>query len=229
MSGFAVCDKSASSPCSCGDWALRSYSSKGRTIPRKGDTPSQQGPWKELDLRAIKERAERQGLRLNTMMLHDVRGVIVGRSGRDPAIDHVRTSIQVAGRIGLPVVEYNSYALRAQEGYYRSPGRPGASYGSYDYGRTAHLPPLPDFGEFAVEQLSERYEQFPRAVVPVAEEFRVVLAVHPNYPPVPIFRGVPQTIRNFAGLKRLVTNGISGVLGRVYARADAAGGGERVG
>ncbi len=198
------------------------YSPEGRVIPRQGDTAPPQGPWKESDLRAIKERVERQGLRLSTMMLHDFRDVILGRPGRDEAIDRVRTSIQVAGRVGLPVVEYNFYALRAQGGYYRSPGRAGASYASYDYSRVENLPPLPDIGEIAAEQLWERYEHFLRAVVPVAEESGVVLAVHPNDPPAPIYRGVPQIIGNLEGLKRLVNtipspaNGITfdtGVMG----------------
>jgi mannonate dehydratase len=179
------------------------YSQEGRVIARAGDPAPQQGPWVETEIREIRERAEKAGLRLGAMMLHDYRAAILGKPERDEAIDNVRQSIRVAGKVGLPVVEYNFYALRAQQGYYRSPGRAGSSYLSYDYERCRNLPPLPDIGEHSAEALWERYEYFLKAVVPVAEEAGVALSVHPNDPPAPEYRGVAQILGNLDGLKRL--------------------------
>ena len=45
---------------------------------------------------------------------------------------------------------------------------------------------------------------FVKAVVPAAEEAGVLLAVHPNDPPVPKFRGVAQILGSIEGLKRLI-------------------------
>jgi mannonate dehydratase len=49
-----------------------------------------------------------------------------------------------------------------------------------------------------------RIEDFLQAVVPVAEAVDVRLAVHPNDPPIPSYRGVAQPLGDLAGLKRLV-------------------------
>lgn len=181
------------------------YSPEGRVIGRRGDPAPQQGPWVEREIRAILERVERAGLKVGTMMLHDFRDLILGRPGADAAIERVLQSIRVAGRVGLRTVEYNFYALRAQQGYYRSPGRAGSSYLSYDYEeRSAHLEPLPDVGEHPAEALWGRYERFLDAVIPAAEEAGVRLAVHPNDPPAPIYRGVAQIISHIQGIERLL-------------------------
>jgi mannonate dehydratase len=50
----------------------------------------------------------------------------------------------------------------------------------------------------------ERIAYFLRAVVPVAEAAAVRLAVHPNDPPVPIYRGVAQPLSDLAGLTQLI-------------------------
>lgn len=62
---------------------------------------------------------------------------------------------------------------------------------------------LPDVGEHPAEALWSRYAYFLKAVMPVAEEAGVVMAVHPNDPPAPIYRGVAQILAGIGGLKRL--------------------------
>ena len=180
------------------------YSEEGRVIQRPNSTASPNGPWKEEEIRAIKDRIEAAGLKLGNMMLHDFRDVILGRPGRDRDIENVQQSIRVAGRVGLPVVEYNFYALRAMGGYYRKPGRGGVEYAAHDFDRAKDLPVLPDIGEHHADALWERYEYFLKAVVPVAVEAGVRLAVHPNDPPPPRFRGCDQIIGSVEGLKRVV-------------------------
>ena len=46
------------------------------------------------------------------------------------------------------------------------------------------------------------YEYFMRAVLPVAEEAGVKLALHPDDPPVPMLGGVARLFRNVEGFKR---------------------------
>jgi mannonate dehydratase len=50
----------------------------------------------------------------------------------------------------------------------------------------------------------ERLRYFLKAVVPVAEEAHVRLALHPNDPPVPVYRGVAQPFATVEHWKRLV-------------------------
>jgi mannonate dehydratase len=177
------------------------YNEEGRVIRRPGDTA--EAPWREDEIRALKTRVESFGLKVGNLMLHDIRDVVLGRPRGDRDIERASESIRVAGKVGIPVVEYNWYALRAMGGYYQEPGRGGARLAAHDYERSRNLPILPDVGEHSATQLWERYERFLKAVVPVAERAGVRLAVHPNDPPVPRYRGTDQILGTIDGLKRV--------------------------
>jgi mannonate dehydratase len=177
------------------------YSPEGRVVKPSSD--SSEPPWKEEQIRRIKERVESFGLRVGNLMLHDFRDAILGRAGADKDIENVQESIRVAGKVGIPIVEYNWYALRAMGGYDKEPGRGGSLLAAHDYDRSRDLPPLPDVGEHTAEQLWARYDRFLKAVVPVAERAGVRLAVHPNDPPPPRYRGTDQILGSVDGLKRV--------------------------
>ena len=180
------------------------YSPEGRVIAQANDTANTSGPWTDAQIRKIKDRVESFGLHIGIMMLHDFREVILGRPGRDAAIERVQESIRVAGRVGIPVVEYNFYGLRAMGGYTTSEGRGGSVYAAHDADRNKDLAIFSDVGEHSDEDLWARYTYFLKAVIPVAEKAGVRMAVHPNDPPVPKFRGVAQILGSIEGLKRLV-------------------------
>ena len=119
-------------------------------------------------------------------------------------IEKIRQSIRAAGRAGLPVIEYNFYAHRIVEGYFEEPGRGGAGMTSFDYSKVKDLPPLPDEGAHNLEEMWANVTYFLKAVVPVAQESGVRLALHPNDPPAPISRGSGQIMGSVEGWKRLV-------------------------
>ncbi len=177
------------------------YSNEGRVVKMEGD--NSEPPWREDQIRGIKERVESFGLKVGNLMLHDFRDAVLGRPGADKDIENVRESIRVAGKVGIPVVEYNWYALRAMGGYYKKPGRGGSLLAAHDYARSRDLPLLPDVGEHTADQLWSRYERFLKAVVPVAERAGVRLAVHPNDPPPPKYRGIEQILGSVDGLRRV--------------------------
>jgi len=161
-------------------------------------------PWQETDLRARMERLKAAGLTLYNLMISGFLNTIYGRPGRDEEIERVSQSIRAAGKAGLPVIEYNFYAHRAMEGYYEETGRAGAGYTAFDYDRMKDLPPLPQEGAHDVEEVWTNVTYFLKAVVPVAEEFGVRLALHPNDPPAPLSRGSGQIMGTVAGWKRLI-------------------------
>ncbi|UCC96682.1 MAG: mannonate dehydratase [Phycisphaerales bacterium] len=161
-------------------------------------------PWQEADLRARIERLKAEGLTLYNLMIGGFRNTIYGRPGRDEEIEKVIQSIRAAGKAGLPVIEYNFYAHRAMEGYYEQPGRAGAGYTAFDYDRMKDLPPLPREGAHSLEQMWANITYFLKAVVPVAQESGVRLALHPNDPPAPLSRGSGQIMGTVAGWKRLI-------------------------
>ena len=107
--------------------------------------------------------------------------------------------------MGLPVIEYNFYAHRLVEGYYAETGRAGAGLTAFDYARVKDLPPLPEEGAHNLEEMWSNIAYFLRAVVPVAEESGVRLALHPNDPPAPLSRGSQQIMARVEGWKRLIS------------------------
>jgi mannonate dehydratase len=161
-------------------------------------------PWQEDELRARIERFKAGGLTLYNLMIAGFNDAIYARPGRDEAIDKVRQSIRAAGKACLPVVEYNWYAHRAMEGYYEETGRAGAGLTSFDYNRMKDLPPLPAEGAHTLDEMWTNITYFLKAVVPVAEESGVKLALHPNDPPAPLSRGSQQIMGTVAGWKRLI-------------------------
>jgi mannonate dehydratase len=161
-------------------------------------------PWTEEVLRERINRFKAGGLTIINMMISGFPNTIYGKPGRDEEIEKVKQSIHAAGKVGLPVIEYNFYAHRIVEGYYEELGRAGAGMTAFDYDRIKDLPPLPNIGAWTLDQMWANITYFLKAVVPEAEKAGVRLAQHPNDPPAPISRGSQQIMATLAGWKKLV-------------------------
>ncbi len=161
-------------------------------------------PWEEAKLREYSDKLKAGGLTLGNIMIGGFNNAVYGRPGRDEEIEKVKQSIVAAGKVGLPVVEYNWYAHRAMEGYYEVPGRSGASYTGFDYSKMKDLPPLEREGAHNLEDMWATITYFLKAVIPVAEKANVRLALHPNDPPAPVSRGSQQIMGTVEGWKRLI-------------------------
>jgi mannonate dehydratase len=161
-------------------------------------------PWEEAEIRTRIEKLKRGGLTLFNMMIGGFPKTLYGQSGRDEEIEKVQASIRAAGRAGLPVIEYNFYAHRIVEGYYEETGRGGAGLTAFDYARVKDLPPLESEGAHSLEEMWRNVTYFLKAVIPVAEQSGVRLALHPNDPPAPVSRGSGQIMGTVEGWKRLV-------------------------
>ncbi len=161
-------------------------------------------PWREDVLRDLIDRLAHFGLTLANIMISGFPSAIYGRPGRDQEIQHVIESIRAAGKVGLPVIEYNFYAHRLTEGYFEEAGRAGAGLTAFDYDRVKDLAPLKEIGAHSLEKMWANITYFLDAVVPVAEQSGVRLALHPNDPPAPLSRGSGQIMSTLAGWKRLV-------------------------
>ena len=82
-------------------------------------------PWLEADLRTLMDKLKTGGLTLGNLMISGFPRTLYGKAGRDEEIEKIQQSIRAAGRVGLPVIEYNFYAHRLVEGYYAETGRAG--------------------------------------------------------------------------------------------------------
>jgi mannonate dehydratase len=164
-------------------------------------------PWTEEGLREIMDRFEAEELTVINMMIGGYDDAIFGREGRDQQIEDVKASLRAAGAVGLPVVEYNWYADRFMKGYHEVIGRGGAGMTGFDYNYQGakDLPLNPERGEAqTAEMLWNNITYFLEAVIPVAEEAGVRMALHPNDPPVPVSKGHAQIMRTFDDWKRLL-------------------------
>jgi mannonate dehydratase len=193
------------------------------------NTPALPGAhrWEYEDLLALRERCEASGLRLEAIEnvhLDFYDKVMLGLPGRDEQLEHYCATIRNMGRAGIPILGYhfmpNSVWRTA-----RSPiGRGGATVTSFDMAavsarqdsmlvartdRSGSDDPFNTQGVIpaAGYQLSEdemwaNYTYFIKAVIPVAEEAGVKLALHPDDPPVESLGGIARLFRNFDGFRR---------------------------
>lgn len=163
-------------------------------------------PYDEDELNRIRAHVQSFDLEATTLGLPLSGNILMGRPGRDADLEKVKTAIRTAGRAGYRVLTYNFTALRASEGYaaQRGAGRGGADLRNFDHARIRDLPPLPDVGIHTTAEMWDRLEYFLKAAVPVAEEADVRLAVHPNDPPVPEYRGVAQPLGDLESWQRLI-------------------------
>ncbi len=176
-------------------------------VPRTDTGPASDAPrqpWNRDELSRIKSRIESKGLNPAMVHLGRMNLVTLGRPGADREVDAAKANIRLIGELGIPVLEYNFTPLRGSEGYSRTTGPSGIGLRDYDEARTRNLPPLPNVGEHTREQMWERLESFLREVIPVAEQSGVRLALHPNDPPVPVYRGAAQPVRSIADQIRLI-------------------------
>lgn len=161
-------------------------------------------PWTEAELREIVDKYKSGGLEVGNMMIGGFPNTLYGRPGRDQEIEQFKDSIRAAGKVGVPVVEYNFYAHRAMEGYYYVEGRGGAGLTGFDISRMKDQTPLPEEGVHSLDEMWANITYFLKAVVPVAEQSNVRLALHPNDPPIHLSRGSGQIMATVEGWKHLI-------------------------
>ena len=162
-------------------------------------------PWTVEQLQPMVDKLKAGGVTLGNLMIDGFNKTIYGQPGRDEEIEKVKASIEAAGKVGLPVVEYNFYAHRAMEGYFEETGRGGAGITGSDFDRMKDLPPLPKEGAHTLDEIWANITYFLKAVIPVAEKANVRMALHPNDPPYPMSRGSQQIMGTLDGWKHLIS------------------------
>ena len=134
--------------------------------------------------------------------------IYLGRNpDRDRNIDDICEMLRNCSRAGIHQVKYN-FTLLGVVRTGTAPGRGTARYSEFVYAGAKQDPPLTMNGKLAAETYWERITYFLERVVPVAEEFKVQLALHPQDPGLPKgsgWRGVDAVLSSPEGLKRFVS------------------------
>ena len=143
--------------------------------------------------------------------------------GRDDGSElaALRELLRAMGRLGIPLLCYNFMAgtdwVRTR---LDAPERGGARVTEFDLADAERAVSLSATASriaperLSAEQLWKNLERLLRALVPVAEECGVMLAMHPDDPPLPEFQGkarIMNSVENFERLVRLVPSAHNGI------------------
>ena len=156
-----------------------------------------------LKLLTIKNQIEAYGMRLSVVEGYlPIESTKLGPPERDLEIEQVKTLIRHMGAAGIPLLCYNFMAGSDwSRTSFREVGRGGAWVSSFDSSLLTGAEPVNKITE---AQLWENLEYFLRQVVPVAEALGVVLAMHPDDPPLPSLNGLPRIMHSVENFERLI-------------------------
>lgn len=169
--------------------------------------------WELADLRWLRERCERYGLRLEAIEntpTHFYDRAMLGLPGRDEQIEHYQATIRHLGQAEIPILGYHWMPNGVWRTQRTRPARGGAVATAFNLAHTDTQPlvhglrahPLLGDRRIGAEEMWENYVYFMRAVLPVAEEAGVTLALHPDDPPLPELGGIARLFHSFAGFQR---------------------------
>lgn len=183
-----------------------------------------EAPWSEAALAYNIESYREHGFTL--VALEDSAPLDKARlalDGRDEQIDNVITQIRAMGRLGIPTLAYNWMALSS---WGRTDiaiqDRGGALVTGYNREIAQSKDPLVEPGEVTHEQMWSGLEYFLDAVIPVAEESGVRLAMHPDDPPQQLDRNLPRIMSSVAAFRRLLSLNSSEYNGITFCQGNFA-------
>jgi mannonate dehydratase len=177
------------------------------------------GRWDLDDARRQVEEAARYGITIGSYHLplsssgidrqrHP--NIMLGKSPeRDREIEVLQQNVEVAGRVGVRCMLYNTTILGIpRTGTTPDPTRGNAAYSTWDYEeavrRGLHAQPT-TAGRVDVDEIYERITYLLDRLLPVAEQYNVKLANHIADPPLPTgYRGITRwnSPDVFAGIQR---------------------------
>jgi mannonate dehydratase len=124
--------------------------------------------------------------------------------GKDEEIEHTITLVRNLGKLGVPVYCYEWMPVfNWMRTSTTAPARGGALATAYDHSLMKEAP-LTEYGEVSDETLWTNLDYFLKAVVPEAEKAGVLLAMHPDDPPLSPIRGIARIMRSVENYQRLL-------------------------
>jgi mannonate dehydratase len=169
--------------------------------PMNGDD----APWDFMPLMRMKQRYNDAGFNLAVIEARPpLNRAKRGQEGRDEEFETVCTLLENMGRLGVPVW---CYEWMADFNWLRTSttkiSRGGSLVTSFDSKHIENAPPTPE-GPISEESLWENLQYFLERVIPVAEKAGVILAMHPDDPPLSPIRGVGRIMRSVENFQRLI-------------------------
>jgi mannonate dehydratase len=165
------------------------------------------------DVVTVKDTVERQGLKLLAIEGSlPIEKIKIGTDHDGRELQAMKELIQHMGAAGVPLLCYNFMAgtdwVRTRVD---APSRGGAKVTAFDLADAERSVSLSSTRQqisnapISAEELWNNLECFLREVVPVAEEYSVTLAMHPDDPPLAEFQGKSRIMNSVSGFERLVS------------------------
>ena len=155
--------------------------------------------WAYEDLKALKDKADSAELRL--MALENVpidfyTDIMLAGPKRDEQVEHMSTTIRNMGKAGIPILGYHWMPNKVWRTEPLAQLRGGAKATRFDM-RDHKGAKFTHGREYNKEEMVENFDYYLERILPVAEEAGVVLALHPDDPPVPSLGGVGRIFGSF--------------------------------
>lgn len=187
-------------------WALAKQAGVTHAVSSLAAESADGMPWDFMPLLRLQQRFAAHGLELAVIetgfpWLHAGK---LGLPGRDEEIERCRTLIRNLGAVGVPVVCWNFMAvLNWTRTSTTVPSRGGAFVTGYDHALMANAP-LTEAGPVSEDTLWDSLRYVMEAIVPVAEEAGVKLALHPDDPPISPIRGIGRILTSPAAMRKAI-------------------------
>ncbi len=154
-------------------------------------------------IRATQQRFGKFGIRIYSAVHYSYRStrLQLGQPGRDDDIARYQTFLRDIGKLKIPISSYdfhpaNTYTTKMVE----RRGYTTREFNLADFRAKVEKPAFDR--EYSADEIWANYTYFMRAVLPVAEEAKVKLALHPDDPPVAKMNGVAKILTHFNGYHR---------------------------
>jgi mannonate dehydratase len=154
-------------------------------------------------LRAIQKRFENYGVRIYSGCHYSYRSLKVqlGQQGRDKDIETFQKFLRIMGKLGIPAVNYDFHPANTYTtSYVEHRGYKTRQFSVKDFREKIEKPAFDR--EYSAEDIWANYTYFMKAVLPVAEEANVKMALHPDDPPLAKMNGVAKLFVHYDGYKR---------------------------
>jgi mannonate dehydratase len=168
------------------------------------------------ELKAMREMAERKGVSLDLLAPPFLASISVDRDRhaaimlgqspeRDRDIEQLQILIRNCAAAGIPAIKYN-LCIVGDLRTGRVPGRGDCTYSAWRLKDGRPATALTRAGRVDADTYWERITYFLNRVIPVAQEYKVRMALHPNDPYVPYgYQGVDGVLGTVDGLKRFIS------------------------
>ena len=207
------------------------YAVSGVMSPRQLGLPAGTNSWDVESLQATVNAYEQQGLKFCVVEGPPALGsrTKLALEGRDAEISDFINFIHNLGKVGVKVICYN---WMPEIGWFRTTTnratRGGSLVTGFDIEDAEKLPINRLEREFSADEMWANLEYFMKAVVPEAEKAGVLLALHPDDPPIPSVRGISRILTSADNLERAINLYKSPVNGLTLCQGCCAAMGEDI-